>query len=199
MHAAGGGTARRGRDAEASITISLRDAARGAVQRVSLTGEHRGGPGRTFEVKIPPGTLGGTTMRLAGQGEPGPGGGPPGDLLLHVTVAPDERFTVEGRDLVADVPIAPWTAALGGKVSVPTIDAEAMVSVPPGSSSGQRLRLKGKGLPGRGGGAPGDLYAVLRIVVPKTLSDRERDLFEQLRKESTFQPGGAVNPRRPNP
>jgi curved DNA-binding protein len=119
---------------------------------------------------------------------PGTGGGPAGDLFLVVEVVPHARLRLEGSDLVAELPIAPWEAALGGQAPVPTLDGEVTIKVPAGTPSGQRIRLRGRGFPGSGGGARGDLFAEVRIVVPPQLTPRERELFEALAAESAFEP-----------
>jgi curved DNA-binding protein len=122
-------------------------------------------------------------IRLAGEGGRGMGGAPGGDLLLRVRLLPDPRFRViGGGDLETDLPVAPWEAALGARVSVQTLEGSANVKVPAGSSCGRRLRLRGAGLGG------GDLYAVLKVVVPKRLSKRERELFQELADTSKFDP-----------
>ena len=170
----GGGFASRGADQEAVLELSLQEAARGGRRRISIDG-------RDFEVDIPPGIRDGQRIRLAGEGQPGMGG-PSGDLFLRVRIRPDKRFRVEGRDVYTDVPVTPWEAALGARVEVETLDGTAQVKVPPGSSSGRKLRLRGEGLGG------GDLYAVVQIHVPKRLEPRERELFEQLAEVSDFNP-----------
>jgi len=171
------GFSMRGGDSEAVLELALEEAASGGKRRISL------GDGRDFEVEIPRAVRDGQRIRLAGQGSAGIGGGPPGDLLLRVRLRPHAVFDIEGRDLYVDLPISPWEAALGAEVPVPTLDGTATVRVPPGSSSGRRLRLRGQGLP-----EGGDLYAALTIRVPRTLSRRERKLFEQLTDASTFDP-----------
>ena len=124
-------------------------------------------------------------IRLAGQGGPGRDGGPPGDLYLRIALKPHGAFSRRGEDdLDVDLPVAPWQAALGATVSVQTPGGTAQIRVPPGSSSGRRLRLRGRGLPKSGGGR-GDLHAIVKITVPKKLSDRERELYEQLAETST--------------
>ena len=125
---------------------------------------------------------------LAGQGGAGIGGGPAGDLFLRIRLRPHPRFRVEGRDLYVDLAVSPWEAALGAEVPVPTLEGDARVKVPPGSSSGRRLRLRGQGMPGSRGAQAGDLYAVVMIQVPKKLTKRERDLFEKLASASKFDP-----------
>jgi curved DNA-binding protein len=170
------GFSRRGGDREAVLELDLEEAARGGRRRLTL------GDGREVEVEIPPGVRDGQTIRLGGEGGRGLGGGPAGDLLLRVRLRPHRRFRFRGDDLEVDVPVAPWEAALGAEVPVPTLDGNARVKVPAGSSCGRRLRLRGAGLGG------GDLYAVVKIVVPKTLSKKERQLFEQLADTSKFDP-----------
>jgi curved DNA-binding protein len=170
-----GGSSRRGGDVEAVLQLDLEEAARGGRRRLSLDG-------RDYEVDIPAGVRDGQTIRLAGEGGQGSRGGPPGDVLLRVRIRPHPRFRVDGDDLEVDLPVAPWEAALGARVRVPTLDGNAQVSVPGGSSCGRRLRLRGQGL------GDGDLYAVVKIVVPKDLGARERELFEQLAQASSFDP-----------
>jgi curved DNA-binding protein len=176
-----GGFPTRGSDHEAVLELSLEDAARGGRRSVSL------GDGRTYDVDIPAGVREGQRVRLAGEGGQGAGGGPSGDLFLRVRILPHPRLRLEGRDLHVDVPVAPWEAALGAEVDVPTLDGTARVRVPAGSSSGRRLRLRGQGFPGPRGGR-GDLYATVRIVIPAQLSERERELFAQLAAASKFDP-----------
>jgi curved DNA-binding protein len=175
------GFSMRGGDHEAVLELSLEEAAAGGKRRISL------GDGRDYEVEIPRGVRDGQRIRLAGQGSAGVGGGPAGDLFLRVRLKPHPRFRVEGRDLYVDLPVAPWEAALGAEVPVPTLERSARVKVPPGSSSGRRLRLRGQGLPGTNGSS-GDLYALVEIHVPKRLGKRERELFEQLAETSKFDP-----------
>ncbi|MBL8990612.1 MAG: J domain-containing protein [Phycisphaerae bacterium] len=173
---------RPGADEEAIVPISLREAFSGATRRVSLAGKDK-----SFEVKIPPGVSDGQVIRLAGQGAAGTMNAPAGDLLLRIRVEPDPRFRVEGLDLHTVLPVSPWEAALGAKIDVETLAGPVTLTVPPGAGSGQKLRLRGKGMPGRAG-AQGDLLVELRIAVPKTLSDAERTAYEQLAKASTFNP-----------
>jgi len=175
----GSGFSSRGRDVEAVLELPLEEAARGGRRSLSLDG-------RELDVEIPPGVRDGQRLRLAGEGEPGPGGGPPGDLLLRIRLRPHSRFRVEGRDLHTDLPVAAWEAALGAEVEVPTLTGRARVKVPAGSSCGRKLRLRGEGMPGSGG--PGDLYASVKIVMPKKPSKQERKLWEQLAETSKFDP-----------
>jgi curved DNA-binding protein len=172
----------RGPDHEAVLDLGLEEAARGGKRSLSL------GDGRSIEVDIPRGVRDGQRIRLAGEGGSGVGGGSPGDLFLRVRLEPHPRFRVEGRDLYTDLAVSPWEAALGAEVPVRTLDGDARVKVPPGSSSGRRLRLRAQGLPGSAGAPPGDLYAVVTIRVPKKLTRKERELFERLASTSKFDP-----------
>jgi curved DNA-binding protein len=173
----GHGFSRRGGDQEALLELSLEEAARGGRKKITL------GDGRDYDVNIPPGVSDGQRIRLAGEGAPGMGGGPRGDLLLRVRVRPHPRFRVDGRDLYTDLPVTPSEAALGATVPVRTLDgASISLKVPPGSSSGRKLRLRGQGMPG------GDLYATVMIHVPKKLSKDERKAYERLAAVSGFDP-----------
>jgi curved DNA-binding protein len=147
----------------------------------------RPGQTRTLEVTIPAGVTSGQRIRLAGQGGQGTEGATAGDLYLIVRISPHRRYRVDGRDLHVELPLAPWEAALGTTAAVDTPDGEAKVKVPPGTSSGRRLRLRGRGLPNPRG-TPGDLFAEARILVPRKLSADERRLFEELAATSTFDP-----------
>src|SRR5262249_7389070 len=149
----------------------------GGKRRLSVDGD------RSLEVTIPVGAREGSVLRLGGQGEPGMGGGPRGDLYLRLRVAPHARYRVVGDDLEADLPLWPWQAALGAQVKFETPKNVVSLKVPEGSSSGRRLRLRRLGLP-REGGAQGDLYAVVRILVPQNASGAEREAYEALRKAS---------------
>jgi curved DNA-binding protein len=161
----GGGFDGFSMDQEAVLELTLPEAARGGPRRLSL------GDGREFEVQIPPGVRDGQVIRLPGEG-----------LRLRVRLRGDKRFRLKGDDVETDVPVAPWEAALGATVSVRTLDGSARLKIPAGSSSGRRLRLRGAGLGG------GDLYAVVKIVVPKKLTKKERDLFQKLAETSKFDP-----------
>ena len=202
-----GGTrsqALRGQDQEAEITIPLEEAFHGTKRSVSLEmmipayagTPAAGAPGaggrtrretKTLEVKIPAGTTDGQRLRLRGQGGRTSGRGTPGDLYLRVRIAPHPIYRLTGHDLELDAPVTPWEAALGARIDVPIIGGKASVKLQPGTQSGQRLRLRGKGFPKKSGGH-GDLYVRIRIEVPKNLSSRERQLFEELAKTSAFHP-----------
>jgi curved DNA-binding protein len=173
-----------GADQEVELVVTLEEAFSGGRRQITLS--RPDGP-RTLDVTIPAGVTDGQRIRLAGQGGRGAGGATPGDLYLVVRVAPHPRYRLEGRDIYFDLLLAPWEAALGSSVAVDTPGSEAKVHVPPGTSSGKRLRLRGRGMPNRNG-APGDLYAEVRIMVPSSLTNEERRLFEELATVSTFEP-----------
>ena len=165
----------RGADQEATIEIALEDAFKGAKRRITLPGVNGQ---RSYDVTIPPGVIEGQRIRLAGQGGQG-SNGQPGDLYLIVHIAPHPRFRLDGRDIYVDLPVAPWEAALGAKVAVEGPGGDAKLTVPAGTSSGRKLRLRGRGLPNPKG-TPGNLYAEVRIMVPRRLNEREKSLFEEL-------------------
>lgn len=181
----GGGGSPQGADQEATITLTLEEAARGGTREISLTDP--AGQQKTLSVKIPPGVKPGGKIRLSGQGAAGPGGGARGDLYLKVDLVPHPHLRLEGANLYTTVPIAPWEAALGGQASVPTLNGSETIRIPAGTSSGRKVRLRGKGFP-RGQGGPGDLFAELRIVVPDEPSEKERELYQQLKAASEFDP-----------
>jgi curved DNA-binding protein len=182
--------AARGYDAEADILVTLEEALRGAtrevtVRRPGVDGEE--GRTDTYQVKIPPGVREGKRIRLTGQGGPGQAGGPAGDLFLRVRLAKHPDFRVEGHDLYYDLDLAPWEAVLGTKVKIPTLDGTAALQVKPGLSNESQIRLRGLGLP-RDKGGRGDLFAVVQIQIPTSVSKEERALWEQLAKHSSFKP-----------
>jgi curved DNA-binding protein len=186
--AGGGAWSQPGADTEARLPVTLEEAVRGGSREITLS-DAQTGERRTLAVKIPAGVRPGQRIRLAGKGQPGFGGGEPGDLFLRVELEPHPRFRVEDGDLYATLPVAPWEAALGGEAEVETLQGPVRVRIPPGSSSGRRIRLRGKGLP-KPGGEPGDLYAEIRIVVPETLSERERELYRELAQAASVPPRG---------
>jgi curved DNA-binding protein len=179
--ARGAGAPIRGADQEAEIELSVEEAYHGGRRRITLPGTRR-----SYEVTIPPGVIDGQRIRLAGQGGQGRRGAA-GDLYLVVRIAAHPRYRLQGRDIYVDLPLTPWEAALGATLPVTTPGGEAEVQVPPGTSSGRRLRLRGEGMPSPRG-RPGDLYAEVQVAVPERLSRQERKLFEELAKESTFDP-----------
>jgi curved DNA-binding protein len=166
----------KGSDLESEITVSLEDAHKGVTKEILIQGP---GGEKRLNVKIPQGAYDGMKIRLGGQGNMGPGGS--GDLYLKIKVNPDQRYKQEGSDIIVEIPITPWDAALGTTCEVETLDGKLNLKIPPGVSSGQRLRLKGKGLAHKG-----DLFAQIKIVTPKHLSNEERKLFTELKKVSSF-------------
>ena len=169
---------RRGRDVQARIEIPLATAYSGGVERITL----RDGAGaeRTLEVKIPAGILPGQQIRLAGQGSHGASGGGAGDLMLEVGVQHDSRFRLDGRDVLLTLPITPWQAALGATITVPTLGGDVELRVPAGSDAGKRMRLRGRGMPGR---EAGDQFVTLEIHAPPVRTDAQRKLYEAMAEE----------------
>jgi len=182
-----------GADQEAAIRIPLEEAFRGTTKPITMQMQSVTPEGqlsvqeKNYEVKIPPGILNGQKIRLVGQGGEGTGGGPRGDLYLKVEIEPHPIYGLNGRDLTMDLPIAPWEAVLGAEVQLTTLAGAVTLKVPAGTQSGQKLRLRGKGMPNPKG-PPGDLYVLVRIAVPKKASERERELFEELQRVSDFRP-----------
>jgi curved DNA-binding protein len=211
--AAGGEAfAQRGRDVEADIMVTMEEALRGSTRAVSLQRlvpcDKCGGTGRlnkticpecrgrravahteTYRVKIPAGVYEGQLLRLGGQGEHVVGAGQSGDLFLRIRFAKHPDYRVENDGLYYDLDVAPWDAVLGTAVSIPLLEGRANLKIPAGARNGQRLRLRGKGIPLSGGGR-GDLYAVLHIQIPEHVGERERALWEQLRRESMLRAKG---------
>jgi curved DNA-binding protein len=200
----------RGQDIEGDIMVTLEEATRGSVRSVSVqhtvpcpqcggTGQRNrrlctacSGAGQvaraeTYQVKIPAGVTEGQRLRLAGRGEAGLGGGAAGDLYLRVRLARHPDFEVQDHNLIHEAELAPWEAVLGANISVPTLGGRVSIKVPPGTQNGQRLRVRGRGLPQRGGGS-GDLIVETRVEVPGRVTDSERKLWEQLARESRFNP-----------
>ena len=199
LFAAFGGGGRRprgptpGQDYEVQATVTLEQVHAGAEIDVDLAIPETGADGlprrvsRTFRVRVPKGAEDGQRLRLTGKGGPARDGGPAGDLYIVLAFEPHPRYRVSGRDLSIDVPLTPSEAALGATVEVPTLGGVVALSIAAGTSSGRKLRLSQRGLPTAGGGS-GDLYAVISIAVPTALSARERELYEELAKTSTFDP-----------
>jgi curved DNA-binding protein len=192
---AGGRAAFRGADRQSRLAITLEEAYRGGQRRVSLRVPEVDPQGRvherteTLDVRIPAGIQEGQRVRLAGKGEPGMGGGPPGDLFLEIQFEPHPWLRVDGRDLYMDLPVTPWEAMLGRKVAVPTLGGTVDLQVPAGSQSGRRLRLKGRGLPGN---PPGDQYVVLQIHAPPADSPEARELYEQMERRMPMNPRASL-------
>lgn len=217
---AGAGFRMRGNDVEAEITITLEEAHRGIKRSIGFEATEIcptcGGSGtkdektcptchgngvvlrhKNLEVTIPAGVRHGSVIRLAGQGEAGLGGAPAGDLFLHVRIRPHQRFEISGDDdIEIEIPLAPWEAALGAKISVPTLDGTVEMKIPAGTQGGKRLRLRGRGLSKRGGGK-GDEYVRVNIVIPPELSEAQKQLFERLAADSHFDPRKSMDGYRP--
>jgi len=200
----------RGRDVEGDIMVTLEEALHGSVRPISVRravlcaqcggsgtrSKHVcnvcGGSGHaqkaeTYQVRIPAGVTEGQKLRIAGRGEGGSGSGASGDLFLRVKMAKHPEFELEGHNLAHEIEVSPWEAVLGAQVSVPTLEAPVSIKIPAGTQTGQRLRVRNRGLPQRGG-ARGDLLVSVRIEVPKEMTSRERELWEGLARESSFNP-----------
>jgi curved DNA-binding protein len=197
-HGGRGGRARKnapapGQDYEIVAPVSLEQIFRGGEieVRAELPEYDQHGlahrVARTFRITVPKGAADGQRLRLAGKGGPGSHGGRPGDLYVALAVQPHPLYRVTGRDLYIDLPLAPWEAALGAAVQIPTLAGTVELNIKPGTSAGQKLRLANRGLTSADGSV-GALYAVVTIVMPKTLSARERELLEQLAAVSDFNP-----------
>lgn len=178
----------QGADIEAAVSLTLEDAAFGGQKEITIP-DFSTGENRTYTVNIPKGVLPGKRIRLAGLGDKGYGSGKPGDLFLRVDILSHSRFRLQECDLYTRLPVSPWVAALGGTVPLEILDGKVAVKVPPGSSSGRKIRLRGKGFPDPKN--TGDLYAEIEIIVPEDLSVRERELFEELAAASDFVPSAA--------
>jgi curved DNA-binding protein len=184
-----------GEDYEVIVRLTLEEAHRGTQVDLNLGMPELDASGRvrhaqkTVKARIPAGATDGQRLRLRGQGGKGTNGGRDGDLYLDIKLHPHPLFRVDGHDLFLDLPLAPWEAALGATVEVPTMEGRVNLKVPPDTTAGRKLRLARKGLSKPGGGE-GDLYAIVQIVNPTVLSDRERELFGELREASRFDPRG---------
>ncbi len=181
----------RGQDVEVEMPVFLEETISDTVKpvhyEIPVLRDGRVQPLRkTLKVTVPAGVTDGERIRVKGQGGPGQGNAPAGDLYLHIRLVPHPLFDVEGHNLLVTVPVAPWEAALGTKVTVPTLQGRINLTIAPGSQSGQKLRVKGKGLVGRTG--KGDLYAVLKVVMPPTTTTRTRELWQALAEQTDFDP-----------
>jgi curved DNA-binding protein len=189
----GRGFSMRGQDLEVAVDLTLDQAYHGTELSLNLETAQVGPDGavrrapKTVKVRVPPGVTDGQSMRVPGKGGPGMGDGKPGDLYLAIRFKAHRMFRSTGHDLYLKLPVTPSEAALGASVEVPTMAGSVRLKVPAGVGSGQNLRLAGRGLPKPGGGH-GDLYATVQIVVPPGLSDRERELYEELARASHFDP-----------
>ena len=188
---AGGGYQSRGEDHHARILIDLEDAFKGAERAITLQAPvvdeqgHVRTQARTLNVRIPAGIKSGQQIRLSGQGSPGFGGGPAGDLYLEVEFKPHRLYSVEGSDLYLELALAPWEAALGARVRVPTPAGAVELGIPAGTAAGKKMRLKGRGLPGK---TPGDLYAVVKIALPPANNEASKALYRQMQQDMAFDP-----------
>lgn len=191
-----GGRKMRGEDHHAKIFIDLIDTFQGVTKGISLHAPQQDARGhvtlkeRVLNVKIPKGVKEGQHIRLPGQGTPGFGGGPAGDLFLEIHFNQDPFYRVEGRDIYENIPIAPWEAALGANITVPTPSGNVQMKVPENSKAGSKLRLKGKGIPGRD--VSGDLYVILEIVTPPANNEKARQFYENMAKEFSFDPRSSM-------
>ncbi|WP_299584861.1 DnaJ C-terminal domain-containing protein [uncultured Microbulbifer sp.] len=179
----------QGENTYARIAIDLEDSYRGGARQITLKHSVLGPDGRpqmqerTLNVKIPKGITEGQQIRLAGQGEPGIGGGKPGDLYLEISFNPHSLYRTEAKTVYLELPLAPWEIALGAKVQVPTPDGPVKLTIPANSDNGKRLRLKGRGIPAK---QPGDMYVVLQTVTPPANTDAQRDAYRQLSEAFEF-------------
>ncbi len=188
---------RRGSDIEGDILVTLEEVLRGTLRPLSLEFQHpETGEVQTnsFQVRIPPGALEGRRIRVPGQGEPGRHGGPAGDLFLRVRHAAHPRFSTRGADLYHELVLAPWEAVLGATVTVRTLDVVIKLQVPPGTQPGEKLRVRGRGLPTNKTGDRGDFYAVVTVTTPTKLTEEERTQWQKLRQVSHFDPRAAEAP-----
>ncbi len=179
-----------GRDIEADLMVTLEEGLRGSSRKVTLRRPGLDGEDErtnTYRVRVPPGMREGQRIRLAGQGGPGYGGAPAGDLYLRVRFARHPDFSVQGDDISCDLDLAPWEAILGVKAKIPTLAGATILRVPPGTTAATRLRVRGQGLP-REDGSRGDLYAVVQLQVPTSVTAEERALWEKLAQSSSFSP-----------
>jgi curved DNA-binding protein len=190
-----GGLHVRGSDHHARVLIDLEDSMHGATRAIKLQVPEVDGRGhvttreRVLNVRIPKGVKQGQHIRLAGQGNPGMGEGKPGDLYLEIEFNPHSIYRVDGRDVYLDVPVAPWEAALGATIKVPTPAGTVDMKIQPGSANGSKLRLKGRGLPaGSPGNRPGDLYVVLQLALPPAATDKAREIYRNMQQELDFDP-----------
>lgn len=196
----GQGFKQRGQDQHSRLAISLNEAYHGAEKILQLqqteinpqTGQLENKI-KSIKVKIPAGITTGQSIRLSGQGSPGFGGGPNGDLYIEISIAEDPHFTVEGKDIYLNLPLTPWEAALGSKISTPTLGGMVDLSIPEGSQTGNKLRLKGRGLPGN---PPGDQYVLLKVYVPKAKNEAEKALYEKMAETMRFNPREALQARK---
>ena len=188
----GGGPRRprtsRGQDQRYHVDVTLDESYAGTTRSLRLT--QPDGSTRTLNVKIPKGVQDGQQIRLRGQGAPGQGGGPPGDLFLEITLTAHRFFKVDGRNISLELPVAPWELNTGVSVNIPTLGGTVSMKLPANARSGQKMRLTGKGLPGT---VPGDQYVLIKVVMPSELSERARELLNELAEETGYDPRADLN------
>lgn len=186
-----GGYAARGEDHHAKVLIDIEDAYQGATRGITLQSPELDSSGhvinkqRTLNVKIPKGVKQGQRIRLSGQGSPGMGSAPAGDLYLEIEFTKHHFYRVDGHDVYLDLPITPWEAALGASVKVPTPDGQVDLKISKGTTTGSKLRLKGRGIPGK---PPGNLYVIPQITLPPADSDKAKELYQKMEQEMAFNP-----------
>ncbi|OGT61402.1 MAG: cytochrome C biogenesis protein [Gammaproteobacteria bacterium RIFCSPHIGHO2_12_FULL_43_28] len=186
------GFKQRGADQRANITISLSDAFNGVARTLQLQVPEIDPKGRieyhtrTLKVTIPPGAEEGQQLRLAGQGSPGLGGAPAGDLYLEITIEPHPHFSLQGKDIYLTLPVTPWEAALGTNINIPTLGGRVGLKVAPDSQSGQKLRLKGRGMPGKP--HAGDQYVILQVKVPPAKTSAAKEIYQKMAEVMPFNP-----------
>ncbi len=191
QHTQGHRYSMQGEDHHAKVLIDLEDAFNGATRSITLHSPQLDDAGhivtkeRTLKVRIPKGVYQGQQIRLSGQGAPGIGGGPQGDLYLEIEFRPHKYYRAEGRDIYLDLPISPWEAAFGAKIKVPTPAGTVDLKVPENPVSGKKMRLKGRGIPGK---SPGDLYIILNITIPPATSEKAKEIYHTMEKELDFNP-----------
>jgi curved DNA-binding protein len=178
----------RGRDLHYRLGVELEEAFAGGTRTIHL--QSAGSGQRSLNVKVPAGVTEGQNIRLRGQGEPGLGGGPPGDLYLEIEIKPHKHFRLDGKNVIVEVPIAPWEAGLGADITVPTLAGSVKLKIPAGARAGQKLRLKGKGLPGP---ASGDQIAELKIVMPPVRTEDDQALLRRMAETMKFDPRTELN------
>jgi curved DNA-binding protein len=188
--------ATRGQDQHTKITVSLQEAFNGGTRQIGLKQPEMMANGqvrhiqRTLNIKIPKGVTQGQQIRLKGQGSDGTGGGPKGNLYLEIHITTQKPYTIDGKNVLLTLPITPWEAVLGAKVSVPTMAGTVEMNIPAGSASGKKMRLKGRGLPGK---IPGDQYITLQIVMPEIKTDDDKQLFETMKAQIDFDPRSTLS------
>jgi curved DNA-binding protein len=184
-----------GEDFRGKVQVNLEDAYSGATREISLPMQEVDQQGRaqvvnrTLKVKIPAGVKSGQQIRLSGQGAAGVGGGKKGDLYLEIEIPKHHLYDVMGSDVYLTLPVAPWEAALGAKIAVPTLAGNVDLKIPAGSQAGQKMRLKGRGMPGS---TPGDQYVILKIVIPPATTDKAKELYEKMAQEMPFNPRATI-------